>query len=120
MVSLKLGYFGFVVYLAAVAYAFIASIRAFRLYRSGRNLEAANIVALAVSVQLLMAALETASDSHNGFAGMWFWYSLFLASGFAAPSGGRVASSNERRFPLRVRLRQKEAQVDEPAVPRVS
>ena len=114
---LELGYFGFGLYIAAVLFAFWATLRSFQAFRIAWNLEATNIAAIAVAIQLLILGLETASDSHLGFAGMWFWYSLFLAAAYSAPSGGRVENSSVTSAPLRVRLASQRAPLDASTIP---
>ncbi len=93
---LEMGVAGMIVYLIALVLGLTASFASYRAYLRGGDVEAASIAAVAVIIQLVLLVLEVASDSHNGFAGMFFWLSVFLASAYHAPSGMRVAPSDSR------------------------
>jgi len=88
---LEMGVAGMTAYLIALLLGLLASFGSYRAYLRSKDAEAASIAAVGLIIQLLLLVLEVASDSHNGFAGVFFWLSVFLASAYYAPSGMRVA-----------------------------
>lgn len=87
---LEMGVPGTSLYLLAILVALFASFKTYRSYLRSGNGDTANIGAIALTVQLVLMVLEVGADSHNGFAGMLFWMSLFFASAYRAPAGVRV------------------------------
>ncbi len=90
---LELGVAGMAGYVIALVIALMASFASYRTFLRTANANAASIAAMGLIIQLLLLVLEVASDSHNSFPGMFFWFSVFLTSGYRAPSGMRVEPS---------------------------
>ncbi len=92
---LELGVAGMAAYMIALLLALIASFTSYRTFlrSANANANAASIAAMGLVIQLLLLVLEVASDSHNSFPGMFFWFSVFLASAYRAPVGMRVEPS---------------------------
>ena len=92
----EMGVVGFIVYELALLIGMFVTFQAYRRYVRGRNFAAANYLAVAVSAQVVLFVAEIDADHHSALAALFFWFSLYLASGFEAPSGLRVPSTQRR------------------------
>lgn len=89
----EMGFIGFILYELALLTGMFMSFRKYRQFIRGGNLAAANYVAMAVAAQVVLFITEIDADHHSAFAGLFFWFALYMASGFSAPSGERVPST---------------------------
>ncbi len=89
----EMGFIGFFIYEAALLIGIVTTFRTYRKYLRGGNLGGANYLAVAVASQLVLFITEIDADHHNALAALFFWFSLYLASGFSAPTGARVEST---------------------------
>ncbi len=92
----EMGFIGFIVYEIALLVGIVSTFRTYRRYMRAGNLADANYVAVAVAAQLVLFITEIDADHHNALAALFFWFSLFIASGFSAPSGARVESTRRK------------------------
>jgi hypothetical protein len=93
----EMGVLGFLAYELAIVVGIVTTFRTYRLYVRGGNKQAANYLAVAVAAQLVLFVAEIDADHHSALAALFFWFSLFIASGFAAPAGVRVPPSGRRK-----------------------
>jgi len=99
---IEMGVVGFGLYIIALGIALVATFTAYRRYVRGANLAAANLAALACTVQVVLLVAEIASDQHTSLSGLFFWLSLYFASAYAPPTGSRVEPVLGRFSPLPV------------------
>jgi hypothetical protein len=91
-----MGFVGFILYELALLTGMIMTFRTYRRYIRGGNVAAANYAAMAVAAQVVLFITEIDADHHSAFAALFFWFALFIGSGFSAPSGLRVPSNRKR------------------------
>jgi len=94
----EMGVVGFIVYELALLVGIVTTFRTYRRYIRARNLVAANYLAVAVASQVVLFVAEIDADHHNALAALFFWFSLFIASGFTAPLGARAEASRRREL----------------------
>jgi hypothetical protein len=92
----EMGFVGFILYELALLTGMIMTFRTYRRYIRGGNVAAANYAAMAVAAQVVLFITEIDADHHSAFAALFFWFALFIGSGFSAPSGLRVPSNRKR------------------------
>jgi hypothetical protein len=92
----EMGVIGFLVYELALICALVMTFRLYWRYLRGGNLMAANYAAVAFATQLVLYISEIDADHHSALTALFFWLALYLASGFSAPTGERVASVRRR------------------------
>jgi hypothetical protein len=76
----EMGYFGFFCYLGAVFGLLAVSVRRYWQLRRIGNTSAAAIAAAAISVQVMMVALDISSDHHISLPGLFFWLAVAFIS----------------------------------------
>ncbi len=95
----EMGVFGFCVYEAALLMSIVYAFRVYRSYARRGSPQAANYMAVAVAAQICLFFGESSVDHHSALPGLFFWYTLFFVSAFAAPLGVRV-EAKLRRAPI--------------------
>jgi len=93
----EMGVIGFIVYEIALLVGMFTTFRMYRRYIRGQNVWAANFMAVAVAGQVVLFISEIDADHHSALTALFFWFTLFIASGFTAPSGGRAQPMGSRR-----------------------
>ncbi len=89
----EMGFIGFFIYELALIIGIVTTFLTYRKYLRGGNLAGANYLAVAVASQVVLFITEIDADHHNALAALFFWFSLFIASGFSPPTGARVEST---------------------------
>jgi hypothetical protein len=93
---LEMGFFGFPFFLVAVVLSLGVGWNAYRRFARAGDAESADLIAMSLAIQLTFLIGQFGTDYYFGSTAMFFWFAVFLASGFQNPSGARTTVSRRR------------------------
>jgi hypothetical protein len=99
----ELGVAGCGAYLLALAIALFSVAGAYRASLRDGDTAISSVLAMALAVQVMMLGMDISTDTHNGLLGVFFWFTLYIASRYRAQTS-EVAMMNEGRVRWRSAL----------------